>query len=624
MTSFSELGVPAELVSVLTASGISTPFPIQAATLPDSLAGRDVLGRGRTGSGKTYAFVIPVVARLAASRAKPRAKRPRALIMAPTRELATQIDATLAPLAHAFGMRTLTVFGGVGANPQIRGLREGIDILVACPGRLDDHLRNGHASLDDIEITVLDEADHMADLGFLPVVRRIMDLTPRDGQRMLFSATLDGGVDVLVKRFMHKPVTHHVDSAAQAPVQMAHHVLHVRHDDRFPVLVDLVAAPGRTVVFTRTKRRAKTLTRQLVQAGVPAVELHGNLAQNARNRNLSAFSDGTAETLVATDIAARGIHVDDVSLVIHADPPVEHKAYLHRSGRTARAGNQGTVITLMTDDQQGDVRDLTRKAGIKPTTTRTRPGDALLAELAPGERTFTAPAPPQEQPASTAGGRSRRGAGRGQSSPAGSAEGGRSAGNGAGRSSAGNGGRGSASNGGRGSADGAGRGQTSGRGASAGSSRSGSSGNGRSGSPGNGRTGSSGNGRAESGNGRAESGRGSVSGRADGGRGSVNGRADGGRGSVNGRADGGRGEGARGGRSENGRAEGGRSGAEGRDEGAGRSRRPRRRPGSRPSGTAHEQGGSTASASQPSRQNSTRGSGGGAAAFSANFRTGSR
>ncbi|MEV4638792.1 DEAD/DEAH box helicase [Actinoplanes sp. NPDC049548] len=423
MPSFTDLGLPAELTTVLADLGITTPFPIQAATLPDSLAGRDVLGRGRTGSGKTYAFVLPVVARLARSRTPRRPGRPRALILAPTRELASQIDATLAPLATAMGLRTLTVFGGVGPNPQIKGLKAGVDVLVACPGRLADHLQSGHASLDAVEITVLDEADHMADLGFLPVVRRLMDATPRDGQRMLFSATLDGGVDVLVKRFMSKPVTHHVDAAAEAPVEMAHHVLHVRHDDRFPVLVDLVAAPGRTVVFTRTKRRAKTLTRQLVAAGVPAVELHGNLAQNARNRNLSAFSDGSAQTLVATDIAARGIHVDDVALVIHADPPVEHKAYLHRSGRTARAGAQGTVITLMTDDQQGDVRDLTRKAGIKPTTTKARPGDALLARLAPGERSFTPPAAPAaEEPAAPAGGarpgRPRRGRGRGASRPA--------------------------------------------------------------------------------------------------------------------------------------------------------------------------------------------------------------
>ena len=240
MTTFTDFGVPAVLTAALADLGITTPFPIQAATLPDSLAGRDVLGRGRTGSGKTYAFALPVLARLAASKSPRRPGRPRALILAPTRELATQIDATIAPLAAKLGLRTLTVFGGVGANPQIKGLKAGVDILVACPGRLDDHLRNGHASLDAIEITVLDEADHMADLGFLPVVRKLMDQTPRDGQRMLFSATLDNGVDVLVKRFMRKPVTHSVDSATEAPVEMSHHVLHVRGDDRFPVLVDLL------------------------------------------------------------------------------------------------------------------------------------------------------------------------------------------------------------------------------------------------------------------------------------------------------------------------------------------------------------------------------------------------
>jgi superfamily II DNA/RNA helicase len=413
MTTFTELGVPAVLTTALADLGITTPFPIQAATLPDTLAGRDVLGRGRTGSGKTYAFALPVLARLAASKSSRRPGRPRALILAPTRELATQIDATIAPLAAKLGLRTLVVFGGVGAQPQIRGFKAGVDILVACPGRLDDHLRNGHASLDSVEITVLDEADHMADLGFLPVVRRLLEQTPRNGQRMLFSATLDNGVDVLVKKFLSSPVTHAVDSAAETPVEMSHHVLHVRGDDRFPVLVDLLAAPGRTVVFTRTKRRAKVLTRQLVAAGVPAVELHGNLAQNARNRNMAAFADGTAETLVATDIAARGIHVDDVALVIHADPPVEHKAYLHRSGRTARAGARGTVITLMTDDQQSEVRDLTRRAGVRPTTSRTRPGDPLLAELAPGERKFVSPAPaPAAAPAAARPSRPARDQGR--------------------------------------------------------------------------------------------------------------------------------------------------------------------------------------------------------------------
>jgi superfamily II DNA/RNA helicase len=235
---------------------------------------------------------------------------------------------------------------------------------------------------------------------------------------MLFSATLDNGVDVLVKRFMHRPVTHAVEASDEVPVEMAHHVLHVRGDDRFGVLVDLLAAPGRSVVFTRTKRRAKVLTKQLVAAGVPAVELHGNLAQNARNRNLAAFSDGSAETLVATDIAARGIHVDDVALVIHADPPVEHKAYVHRSGRTARAGAQGTVVTLMTDDQQAEVRDLTRKAGVRPTTSRTRPGDPLLAQLAPGERRFVAaPAAAAPTASTRSGGRPGRSHGRGAAQP---------------------------------------------------------------------------------------------------------------------------------------------------------------------------------------------------------------
>jgi superfamily II DNA/RNA helicase len=390
MTTFAELGLPTTLVTALAAQGVTEPFPIQAATLPHTLAGRDVLGRGRTGSGKTYGFVLPLLARLSAGPTRRKPGRPRALILAPTRELATQIEAAIVPLAKPLGLRTTTIFGGVSANPQITKLRDGVDIVVACPGRLADHMRSGHVKLDTIEITVLDEADHMADLGFLPEVRRIMDATPSRGQRMLFSATLDNGVDVLVKRFMSDPVTHSVDSA-QSPVStMEHHVLHLEETHRLPVLVDLTAAPGRTLVFTRTKSRAKALTRKLVASGVPAVELHGNLGQNARTRNLEAFSSGAAKTLVATDIAARGIHVDDVRLVIHADPPVEHKAYLHRSGRTARAGASGTVVTLMTDAQVRDVRDLTRKAGIKPTTTQLGPGHPLLAELAPGERSFTA------------------------------------------------------------------------------------------------------------------------------------------------------------------------------------------------------------------------------------------
>ncbi len=408
--SFAELGVPDRLVATLAAAGVSNPFPIQAATLPDSLAGKDVLGRGRTGSGKTYAFVLPVLARLAASGTKRRPNHPRALILAPTRELATQIQASITPLADTLGLRSMTIFGGVGHGPQITSLRKGADIVVACPGRLEDHVQAGHAKLGAVEITVLDEADHMADLGFLPAVRRILEATPATAQRLLFSATLDAGVDVLVRRFMTNPVTHSVDSARSPVSQMTHHVLHVQPDTRLPVLVDLTAAPGRSLVFTRTKYGAKSLTKKLIAQGVPAVELHGNLSQGARTRNLEAFSDGSARTLVATDIAARGIHVDGVTLVIHADPPIEHKAYLHRSGRTARAGAEGTVVTLMTDDQARDVRDLTRKAGIAAKVTKLGADHPLLTELAPGERIFVAPTARPVQEERVAGG---SGSGRG-------------------------------------------------------------------------------------------------------------------------------------------------------------------------------------------------------------------
>ena len=423
-TTFRTLGVPAQLTDVLAARGIVTPTPIQAATLPDSLAGRDVLGRGRTGSGKTYAFLLPVLARLMDSGTRRQPKRPRALILAPTRELATQIDEALAPLAAPLGMRSRTVFGGVGQGPQVSALRAGVDIVVACPGRLEDLIAQGHVSLDAVEVTVLDEADHMADLGFLPAVRRLLDGTPPHGQRMLFSATLDKAVGVIVKRYLSRPVTHEADSA-QSPIDvMSHHVLHVSHDAHLPVLLDLTAAPGRTMVFTRTKHRAKKIARQLNASGVPAVELHGNLSQGARTRTMEAFHSGAAQTLVATDIAARGIHVDDVGLVIHADPPVEHKAYLHRSGRTARAGASGTVITLMTDDQVRDVRDLARKAGISPTTTRVTADHPLLRELAPGERAYTGGYAAPLASASSPGrrgnqggqGSGRRGAGRGRSS----------------------------------------------------------------------------------------------------------------------------------------------------------------------------------------------------------------
>jgi superfamily II DNA/RNA helicase len=412
---FGDFDLPAPLLAALTDAGLVSPFPIQSATLPDSLAGRDVLGRGRTGSGKTYAFVLPLLSRLAGSPRRTRPGRPRALVLAPTRELVTQIEASLAPLADALGLRSTTVFGGVKANRQVQALRQGVDVVLACPGRLEDLMRSGHVDLGSVEVTVLDEADHMADLGFLPGVKRILDRTPDGGQRMLFSATLDSGVDVLVKRYLHDPVVHSVDSDRSPVGTMTHHVLHVDKTARLDVITDLAAAPGRTVLFTRTKHGAKALARQLNSRGVPAIELHGNLSQGARTRNLEAFSSGRATTLVATDIAARGIHVDDVGLVVHADPPVEHKAYLHRSGRTARAGASGTVVTMMLDAQVSDVRALTRKAGIKPTITRVSVGHAVLQDIAPGERSFVAPT---ERPAPS-GGRSNGGTPAGGAKPTG-------------------------------------------------------------------------------------------------------------------------------------------------------------------------------------------------------------
>ena len=383
---FRALGVPADLVAILADREITAPSPIQAATLPDALKGRDVLGRGRTGSGKTYAFLLPLVARLSGGR-RAAARAPRALIVAPTRELVGQIDQALAPLAKAAGLTTQTIFGGVGQHPQVQGLRQGADIVLACPGRLEDLINQGHCDLGSIEVTVLDEADHMADLGFLPAVRRLLDATPRTGQRMLFSATLDNAIDVLVKRYLRDPAVHQADSAQSPVATMDHHVLHLAREHRIAVLVDLASAPGRTMVFTRTKHGAKALARQLNKSGVPTVDLHGNLSQGARTRNMAAFHSGKASTLVATDIAARGIHVDDVALVVHADPPTEHKAYLHRSGRTARAGASGTVITLMTDEQRRDVQTLTRAAGIKAVTTRIDGAShPMLITLAPGER----------------------------------------------------------------------------------------------------------------------------------------------------------------------------------------------------------------------------------------------
>jgi superfamily II DNA/RNA helicase len=396
---FRELGVPAELLTVLDRQGITTAFPIQAATLPDALAGRDVLGRGRTGSGKTLAFAIPTITVLARSGLRRTAGCPRALVLVPTRELANQVADTFAPLAARLGQRITTVYGGVGQGRQVSALRGGIDVLIACPGRLEDLLGQGHLNLDAVEVTVLDEADHMADLGFLPAVRRVLDATPAGTQRLLFSATLDGAVDVLVRRYLTNPVVHSVDPAVAPISTMEHHVFTVNHADKPSVVRELASGQRRSLLFTRTKHAAKKLAKQLTVAGLPAVELHGNLSQSARARNLAAFSDGRARVLVATDIAARGIHVDEIGLVVHVDPPAECKAYLHRSGRTARAGADGVVVTLSTPDQVGEVRTLTRLAGIRPVMARVCPGAEQIAALIGPPAPLVAPPAPPAPPA---------------------------------------------------------------------------------------------------------------------------------------------------------------------------------------------------------------------------------
>jgi superfamily II DNA/RNA helicase len=380
--SFAAAGVPAPLVAALAAAGITTPFPIQAATLPDALAGRDILGRGQTGSGKTLGFCIPLAAGLADGYTS--ACRPRGLVLVPTRELASQVHAVLAPLAESMGLSVATIYGGVSQKPQVAKLRDRADIVVACPGRLADLIEQGHCHLGDVEISVLDEADHMADLGFLPVVRRLLDMTPPGGQRMLFSATLDAAVDVLARRFMNRPA-HHDVGPVEVPVAMVHHLLTVAPADRVGVVTALAGGGGRSLVFTRTKHAARRLARQLTTSGIPAAELHSDLSQGVRERNLASFASGVVRVIVATDIAARGIHVDGIDLVIHADSPAEHKAYLHRSGRTARAGAAGTVITLQTPAQAAAVRDLMRKAAVVPLTATVTPGSALLRSIA-GER----------------------------------------------------------------------------------------------------------------------------------------------------------------------------------------------------------------------------------------------
>ena len=393
ITDFAALGVPAPLIKVLAERDVLTAFPIQSATLPDSLAGSDVLGRGKTGSGKTIAFALPIVARLAASGRHRQSGKPRALVLVPTRELANQVMTSLSPLAAAMGLRVATVYGGVGQGPQVSAMRQGVDIVVACPGRLEDLIGQRHCRLDAIEITVLDEADHMADLGFLPGVKRILDATPSGGQRLLFSATLDKAIDGLVRTYLLNPIVHSVDPEVSSINTMTHHVLAVASGDKAAVVSALASGLDRSLLFMRTKHGAKKLAKQLCAAGIPAVELHGNLSQSARERNLADFTSGQVRVLVATDIAARGIHVDDIALVIHVDPPAEHKAFLHRSGRTARAGAEGVVATVMTPDQAGDVRSLARAAGISPTVTNVNPTHPLLAELSGPSAPKVAPRP---------------------------------------------------------------------------------------------------------------------------------------------------------------------------------------------------------------------------------------
>lgn len=388
---FGELGVPGPLVRVLAADDKKTAFPIQADTLPDSLAGRDILGRGRTGSGKTLAFSIPLVTRLGSydslgeiameefrkeikrrkkasleeRRADDFLPHPRGLVLAPTRELANQINDVLMPLAHTFGMNTTTVYGGVKYIHQIRDLKAGADIVVACPGRLEDLLRQQALTLSSVEVVVIDEADEMADMGFLPPVKRLLEQISPDAQHMLFSATLDHGVDEVVNTFLHDPKVHEVDSATTEPDLMTHHVFETTRGDKHELVRVLASGEGRRILFTRTKFQAKKLAKNLTQNGIPAAELHGNLSQNQRDRNLAAFDSGDVRVMVATDVAARGIDVGGVELVVQVEPPADPKSFVHRSGRTARAGKSGDVVTLVLPEQRRETRRLLNQAGIK-------------------------------------------------------------------------------------------------------------------------------------------------------------------------------------------------------------------------------------------------------------------
>ncbi|MGW4400628.1 DEAD/DEAH box helicase [Amycolatopsis nivea] len=376
---FAQLGLPEPLLRALSEAGIDAPFPIQSATIPDALAGRDVLGRAQTGSGKTLAFGLAILARLDGGKARP--KRPRALVLVPTRELAMQVADSLTPLAKSLGLWCRTAVGGMSFGRQAESLARGVDLLIATPGRLSDHVRQGTASLGDCNFIALDEADQMADMGFMPQVREIMDLTPPGGQRLLFSATLDGDVDKLVRQYLADPVTHSVAPSTASVTTMDHHLFQVSHSDKQDIITRIGAREGRTIMFVRTKHHVDRLTERLRESGVHAVALHGGKTQGQRNRVLSDFKEGHAAVLVATDVAARGIHVDDISLVLHVDPAADHKDYLHRAGRTARAGASGIVVTLVTHDQRRTVRRMTDRAGVRAETTMIRTHDEDLSRI---------------------------------------------------------------------------------------------------------------------------------------------------------------------------------------------------------------------------------------------------
>ncbi|MGW7695492.1 DEAD/DEAH box helicase [Streptomyces asiaticus] len=381
---FADLEMPRHLLAALVAEGVTVPFPIQAATLPNSLAGRDVLGRGRTGSGKTLAFGLALLARTAGRRAEPR--QPLALVLVPTRELAQQVANALTPYARSVQLRMATVVGGMPISKQVRALRGGAEVVVATPGRLKDLVERGDCRLNQVDITVLDEADQMTDMGFMPQVTALLEQVRPKGQRMLFSATLDRNVDLLVRRYLIDPVVHSVDPSAAAVTTMEHHVLHVHGADKHRVTTEIAAREGRVIMFLDTKHAVDQLTSHLLESGVRAAALHGGKSQPQRTRTLAQFKTGHVTVMVATNVAARGIHVDNLDLVVNVDPPNDHKDYLHRGGRTARAGESGLVVTLVTPGQRRATVRLMSDAGIRPRTTQVRSGEAELSHIT-GART---------------------------------------------------------------------------------------------------------------------------------------------------------------------------------------------------------------------------------------------